>query len=277
MKKVILITGASAGMGKDTALKLIKEGYIVYGGARRVEKMQDIVHAGGFALELDVTNRESIKNAVDKIYEEQQCIDVLWNNAGYSLTGAVENISYEEAKHQFDVNLFGLAEVTKAVLPIMRAQKSGLIINTSSIGGKMHMPLMQTWYHASKFALEGWTDSLRMELDQFGINVVLLEPGGIATEFVDVLSNNLRERAKGTVYEEQTEKVANGIIKANNPKNVSPTSVISNAVSEIVKSRKVKTRYVLGKNAKTILMLRRLLSDKTYDKVIRSMVNTMIK
>ncbi len=277
MKKVILITGASSGMGKDTALQLIKQGHIVYGGARRTEKMSDIVKAGGNVLSLDVTDQESVTAAVQKVLTEQNRIDVLWNNAGYSLTGAVETISYEEAKRQFDVNLFGVAEMSKAVLPTMRKQGKGTIINTSSIGGKMHMPMLQTWYHASKFALEGWSDAFRMEVEPFGIDVVLIEPGGVSTEFMEVLSKDLTERARETVYEEETERVAKGLIKANSPKNMSPTSVIVNAVVKIINSKKPKTRYVVGKNAKTILLLRRMLNDRAYDKLMRRMTNSMMK
>lgn len=277
MKKVIVITGASSGMGKDTALRLLEEGHMVYGAARRVEKMQEIVQAGGRALALDVTKQESIQQAIKQVLQEQDRIDVLWNNAGYSVNGAVENISYEEARRQFDVNLFGVAEMTKAVLPKMREQGHGKIINTSSIGGKMHMPVLASWYHASKFALEGWSDALRMELEPFGIDVVLLEPGGVSTEFVDVLSKPMMDKAKGTAYEEITQKVAKGLVNANNPRNMSPTSVVSNAILKIIKAKKPKTRYVVGKNAKVILTLRRLLNDRTYDKVIRRMINMMLK
>ena len=277
MKKVIIITGASSGMGKDTAIRLLNEGYTVYGAARRVEKMQDIIQAGGQALAMDVTDRESIREVVDQVIQEQNRIDILWNNAGYSVNGAVENISYEEALRQFDVNVFGVAEMTKAVLPTMRAQGHGKIINTSSIGGKMHMPVFASWYHASKFALEGWSDALRMELEPFGIDVVVLEPGGVATEFVDVLSKTMTDRSKGTAYELETERVAKGLIKANNPKNMSPTSVISDAILKIVNAKRPKTRYVVGKNANLILSLRRLLNDRTYDKVIRRMTDMMLK
>ena len=180
--QVILITGASSGMGKDAAMHLINQGHIVYGAARRVSNMADIVEKGGHALELDVTNPEQVKSVADKIIEEQGRIDVLVNNAGYAVYGAVEDVSAEDAKRQFDVNLFGLAEMTKAVLPYMRKSKSGKIINISSMGGKMYTPL-GAWYHATKHALEGWSDCLRLELKQFGIDVVVIEPGGIATEF----------------------------------------------------------------------------------------------
>ncbi len=277
MKKVILITGASSGMGKDTALRLIQEGHVVYGGARRIEKMQEILDAGGHVLSLDVTDQASIDAAVQTVLAEQHRIDVLWNNAGYSLTGAVETVTYEDAKRQFDVNLFGVAEMTKAVLPSMRAQGKGTIINTSSIGGKMHMPMLQSWYHASKFALEGWSDALRMEVEPFGIDVVLIEPGGVSTEFMEVLSKDLTNRAKGTAYEAETERVAIGLRNANNPKNMSPTTVVTDAVLKIVGAKRPKPRYVVGKNAKFMLFIRSLLNDRSYDRFMRSMTNTMMK
>ena len=171
MKKVIIVTGASSGIGKATALQLIKERHIVYGAARRVEKMQDLVSDGGKFIAMDVTNHNQVHSQIGKIIADEGKIDVLINNAGYAVYGPVEEINYEQAKRQFDVNLFGLAEVTKAVLPTMREHKSGTIINISSVGGKIYTPL-GAWYHATKHALEGWSDCLRLELKQFGIDVV---------------------------------------------------------------------------------------------------------
>lgn len=267
-RKVILITGASSGMGKDGALRLIKEGHIVYGGARRVNKMQDIINAGGHTVELDVTDIESIKKTVDKIISEQGRIDVLWNNAGYSVAGAVEDVSYEDAKRQFEVNLFGLAEVTKAVLPFMRKQMSGTIINTSSVGGKVFTPL-GAWYHATKHALEGWSDSLRIELKPFNINVAIIEPGGIKTEFGDVMNQPLLDRSKDGAYEEFSKKVAESYEKNYaDPKRLSQPSVISDVVVKILNSNNPKTRYVVGYMSKTTIFMRWLLSDKLFEKMI---------
>ncbi|MCL4113180.1 UNVERIFIED_CONTAM: hypothetical protein GTU68_051197 [Idotea baltica] len=181
MGKVILVTGASSGIGKATALKLIKEGHTVYGAARRLNKMKELETAGGHAVALDVMDHERVKEVVKQILDQEGRIDVLVNNAGYALWGPVEEVGYEAAKRQFEVNIFGLAEVTKAVLPGMRAQKSGRIINVSSVGGKIYSPL-GAWYHATKHALEGWSDCLRLELKQFGIDVVIIQPGAIATE-----------------------------------------------------------------------------------------------
>ena len=277
MKKVILITGASSGMGKDAAMRLIEEGHIVYGAARRIHKMQDIRQAGGHILELDVTNRASIQLAADVVIADQGRIDVLWNNAGYSVNGAVENVSYEDAVRQFDVNLFGVAEMTKAVLSKMREQGHGKIVNTSSIGGRMYMPVLASWYHASKYALEGWSNALRMELEPFGIDVVILEPGGVSTEFIDVLNGPLVERSKGTAYEEAAMKVAKGMQAANNSKNMAPTSVISDVMVNIVNAKRPKTRYLAGKGAGIMITLRKLLNDRAYDKMSRRMTAMMLK
>ena len=196
MGKVILITGASSGIGKDTALNLIKEGHIVYGAARRISKMKDIVEAGGHSIKMDILNNEDVDKAIDQVISEHNRIDVLVNNAGYGLWGAVETISIDEAKRQFDVNIFGLAYLTKKVIPIMRNQKSGKIINMSSMGGKVYTPF-GAWYHATKYALEGWSDCLRIELKSFGINVILIEPGVIKTEFQDVMMDSTVERSLG--------------------------------------------------------------------------------
>ncbi|MFK7797694.1 MAG: oxidoreductase [Aureispira sp.] len=270
MKKVILITGASSGIGKVAAFKLIKEGHTVYGAARRVKEMDDLVQAGGHAIKLDVTDPEQIKAAVEQVIAEQGKIDVLFNNAGYAVYGAVETVSIEDAKRQFNVNIFGLAEMTKAVLPHMRKQNSGTIINTSSMGGRMYTPL-GAWYHATKHALEGWSDCLRLELKQFNINVVVIQPGGIHTEFADVLYDPMVKRAQGTVYETMTNTMAAATKEMyGKPGTLSPPSVIADLVSKAVNSSKPKTRYVAGKFAKPMMFIRKYFGDRIFDKIITS-------
>ena len=269
---MILITGASSGMGKESALQLIKEGHIVYGAARRLAQMQDLVDAGGHAIALDVTDDEQIVSAVAKVINEEGKIDVLWNNAGYGLYGAVEDIKIEDARRQFEVNLFGLARMTQEVLPHMRKQKSGTIINTSSMGGKMYTPL-GAWYHATKHALEGWSDCLRLELKEFNINVVVLEPGAIATEFGSVMYEPMLEASGEGPYK----KLANAMAKATKdsyekPNAASPASVISNTMSKIVRSAKPKTRYRVGKWAKPMVWIRVFLGDKFFDSTIMSQI-----
>lgn len=270
-KKVILVTGASSGIGKVSALQLVKEGHVVYGAARRIDKMQDIIEAGGKAIQMDVTQAENVKRAVDEIIENEGRIDVLFNNAGYAVYGAVETVSIEDAKKQFEVNIFGLANITKEVLPHMRKQKSGSIINTSSMGGKMYTPL-GAWYHATKHALEGWSDCLRLELKPFGIDVVIIEPGGIKTEFADVLYQPMIERAKGSPYEDISNKLAKSTMELYSKNQLSPPSVIASVVSKAVSAKKPKTRYVAGKFAKPMLFIRKYFGDRVFDKIIMSQV-----
>lgn len=268
-QQVILVTGASSGMGKDFALSLVKRGHIVYGAARRVERMQDLAEAGGKILAMDVCDAQQSEAAVQSIIKAEGRIDVLINNAGYAVYGAVENVPLDDARRQFEVNLFGLANLCQLVLPYMRQAGAGRIINISSMGGKMYTPL-GAWYHASKHALEGWSDCLRLELKPFGIDVVLIEPGIILTEFGDVMLRPMKEQAKGTAYEDFTNKLIKGTEARYNKGQGSPVSVITALIHRAVESKRPKTRYVAGSMAKPILFLRRLLSDRTFDKLIMS-------
>ncbi len=270
-KKVILITGASSGMGKETALQLIKEGHIVYGAARRTDKLKDLESAGGHAITMDVTNENQVIECVKTIIDEQQHIDVLVNNAGYAVYGAVEDISMEDARRQFEVNIFGLARLTKEVLPHMRKRNAGKIINISSMGGKIYTPL-GAWYHATKHALEGWSDCLRLELKQFNIDVVIIEPGAIATEFGDVMMQPMLDRSIGGAYEELTQKMAEGVKSSYESGGSSPSSVIANVISKAIKASKPKTRYAKGKWAKPMMRIRKYFGDRAFDKLIMSQV-----
>jgi len=271
-KQVILITGASSGMGKVTALQLIREGHIVYGAARRVEKMQALVDAGGHALKLDVTHDEDLVRGVEQIIREQGRIDVLVNNAGYGSYGSVEETPIEDARRQFDVNIFGLARLTQLVIPRMRAQQSGKIINISSMGGRIYTPL-GAWYHATKHALEGWSDCLRLELKQFNIDVVVIQPGAIATEFGEVLLEPMLERSGEGPYRKITQAVAKATRDSYEKKGAaSPPTVISNAISQAIQSSSPKTRYVAGKLAKPLMFVRKYFGDRLFDMAIMSQV-----
>lgn len=161
--RTVLVTGASSGMGKDTAKKLLSDGYVVYAAARRVEKMRDLERLGATVIEMDVTKDEDLVAAVGRITAEHGGIDVLINNAGFGTYGAMEDTDVADARYQFEVNLFGLARLTQLALPHMREQHSGSIVNISSMGGKIYTPL-GSWYHATKHALEGWSDCLRIEV-----------------------------------------------------------------------------------------------------------------
>jgi len=272
MKKVILITGASSGMGKDTAIELAKKGYQVYAVARRLEEMEEIRQAGGFIIQADVMQSKDLENLVATVIGTTGKIDILWNNAGYGLYGAVEDIPLEEAKRQFEVNLFGLARLTQLVIPHMRKAGGGLIINTSSMGGKIYTPL-GAWYHATKHAVEGFSDCLRLELQNQNIQVVVLEPGIIKTAFGAVLSDPmLRYSGKGYYG-----KLANQIAETTKatyekPAQYSTTKVITEAVLKIVQSKKPKTRYRVGKFAKMLVWMRLYLGDNLFDRVIMSQI-----
>ena len=175
-QKVILLTGASSGIGYDTATRLARQGHKVYGAARRIDKMQPLKKLGVTPIKMDVTDDASMIAGVNAVLEAEGRIDVLVNNAGYGYFGAIENVSMEEARKQLEVNVFGLARLTQLVIPHMRQQGSGRIVNLASIAGKLAL-YFGGWYHVSKFAVEGFSDALRMELKPFGIDVVIIEPG----------------------------------------------------------------------------------------------------
>ena len=276
MKKVILITGASSGIGKDTALSLIKENHVVYGVARRLEMMKDIVQAGGHAIKMDILKERNIDDVVNQIIKEQSRVDVLINNAGYGLWGAVETISIDEAKRQFDVNIFGLAYLTKKIIPFMREQKSGKIINMSSMGGKVYTPF-GAWYHATKYALEGWSDCLRIELKSFGIDVILIEPGVIKTEFQDVMMDSTVERSIGTPYEKKLKALEKATKEMYARGIGSPPSTITKLIIKAINSHNPKRRYVGGLFAKPMLFIKKWFGDKMYEKAIMSQIKKASK
>lgn len=269
MEKVILITGASSGMGKSTAHILHQQGYKVYGAARRTDKMKDLEEKGIEILHLDLTNDDSIVQAVDAILKKEGRIDVLINNAGYGSYGSVEEVTIEEAKRQFEVNLFGLARITQLVLPAMRKQNSGRIVNISSMGGKIYTPF-GAWYHATKFALEGWSDCLRLELKQFGIDVVIVEPGGIQTEWGEIAMENLKKVSGNGPYAYLANKVVENLGKYNDK--LTPVEILGREIAIAATHKNPKTRYLKGYLAKPLVSLRKWLSDKTFDKMILSQI-----
>lgn len=267
MKKVILITGASSGMGKVFALELAKEGHIVYGAARRTDLLNELQQQGVKTIALDVTDDTSMQNCVNEILSNEGRIDVLVNNAGYGSYGTIEEVPMEEAKRQLEVNVFGLARMTQLVLPGMRKQKSGKIINIASIGGKIATPF-GGWYHASKFAVEGMSDSLRLEVAPFGIDVVVIEPGGVKSEWGQIAYENLTKTTANSAYGTMVSKFKQAFEKAM-PKNAEP-EVIARLVSKAIRSQRPKTRYVGGYMAKPALFFRRWVGDRTMDRILLS-------
>jgi NAD(P)-dependent dehydrogenase (short-subunit alcohol dehydrogenase family) len=265
-KRVVLVTGASSGMGLDFALKLVEQGYIVYGAARRVERMDRVELAGGSALAMDLTDDTTMVAAVERILREQGRIDVLINNAGYGQMGALEDVPLDVGRRQMEVNLIGAARLTQLCLPHMRAQKSGKIINISSIGGKCAFPLAG-WYHASKFALEGYSDALRMEVRPFGIAVIVIEPGGTDSEWIAIAKQELNKYSAHGAYGRLVETFLNS---ASWKQKMPPAAVITDLVVKALKARRPRPRYHGGSGAGLILFLKSILSDRIYDRLIMS-------
>lgn len=269
--KTVLITGASSGMGKEIARKLLEEGYTVYAAARRLHRMRDLEELGATPLKLDITKDDDIVGVVNQIIAEQGGIDILINNAGFGMYGAMEDTTLEDARYQFEVNLFGLARLTQLALPYMREQGAGKIVNISSMGGKIYTPL-GSWYHATKHALEGWSDCLRIELAPFGIDVIIIEPGLIETEFGDVLIGPMLERSGNTTYADMANKVAKGVRDSYDSGNGSPPSVIADTISKSLSARRPRTRCVAGKMAKPLMAVRKWLGDRLYDRAVLSRI-----
>jgi NAD(P)-dependent dehydrogenase (short-subunit alcohol dehydrogenase family) len=218
-------------------------------------------------LKMDVTDDASVTAGIATIIKETGRIDVLVNNAGYGSYGSVEDVPISEAKYQFDVNIFGLARVTQLALPHMREQRSGRIVNISSIGGRIYEPL-GGWYHATKFAVEGLSDSMRMELKPFGIKVVVIEPAGIRTEWAAIAADNLRKTSSDTVYAGQADKAAALLVMADKPAFSSPSTTVAKKIAKAATVRHPLTRYPTGRGAGMILLTRWLLPARAFDAVI---------
>lgn len=268
-KKTALVTGASSGMGKSIAKRLIRDGYQVYVAARSVDKMTDLAKIGAQPLRMDVSKDAEIVAGVDTILAQTGGVDVLVNNAGFGLYGPVEEISIDEARYQFEVNLFGAARLTQLLLPSMRAKRSGHIVNVTSMGGKIYS-VLGAWYHATKHALEGWSDCLRLEVAEFGIKVVVIEPGVIETGFGDAASDTIVKRSASGPYGRLVQMVAKSIKNTYGQGTGTSPDVIADVVSKAVASSNPRTRYAAGKFAKMLINMRAWLGDKMFDRIILS-------
>ncbi|MBR3711285.1 MAG: SDR family NAD(P)-dependent oxidoreductase [Bacteroidales bacterium] len=274
--KIILITGASSGIGYDAAETLAKQGHRVYAAARRVECMEPLKEFGVNILKMDVTDEASMKQGVEAVFQAEGRIDVLVNNAGYGYFGAIENVSIEEARRQVEVNVFGLARLTQLVLPIMRAQGSGRIINTSSIAGKMVIYL-GGWYNVTKYAVEAFSDALRMEVKPFGIDVVKIEPGAIKTDWGIIAAKNLKESSEGTAYEETGARWSNSMRWFYKSNLLSSPKVITRLISRAVNSRYPRAVYCRGRFSFSGRVAHALLPARWWDAIMRKLGKIKVK
>ena len=261
-QRTAIVTGASSGIGRATALELVAKGYTVFAAARRTEKISEAQVVGIEPIFLDVTSQEAIDKAIDTVMDKTGRIDVLVNNAGYGLMGTIEEVTTQEAQDQFDVNVFGLMNLTKKVLPIMRHQRSGHIINVSSVVGKFGMPT-GGWYSASKHALEALSDALRLEMKPFGIKVSIIEPGAIKTEFSEVALGKADEGTRLETYKQLTAKYKE--MAEENSKNAADAYVVAKVIGDAIAAKNPKPRYVVPGQAKVLLATKGLLGDRLFD------------
>jgi NAD(P)-dependent dehydrogenase (short-subunit alcohol dehydrogenase family) len=267
-EKTALITGASSGIGEATALQLAELVFTVYAAARRVDRMSDLAVRGVRTRPVDVTDDASMVALVEAMIADTGRIDVLVNNAGYGLYGALEDVPIEEARRQFEVNVFGLARLIQLVLPQMRAQRDGYIVNISSMGGKIWEPL-GSWYHASKFAVEGMSDSLRVEVAEFGVKVVIIEPGTIRSEWSGIAADHLEATSANTPYLRQAKLVGAGLRAVDRLPMAAGPKVVAEVIAKAVQSPKPRTRYPAGGGARGILLAERILPDRGFDRLIQ--------
>ena len=268
--KVILLTGASSGIGYDTAVALAQQGHKVYAAARRVDRMEPLRQYGIVPLKMDVTDETSMQEGVKTLLDAEGRIDVLINNAGYGYFGAIENVPMDDARNQMEVNVFGLARLCQLVLPTMRAQHSGRIINIASVAGRSVF-YYGGWYHVSKYAVESLSDAMRMELKPFGIDVVIIEPGAIKTNWGIIAADHLIESSKGTAYEQTGTMMANNLRNMYLSNTISDPAVVRKAIVRAVNARRPCTRYRIGRMANAIVFFHWLLPTRWWDAFLRLM------
>jgi len=275
-ERAVLITGCSTGIGRATADRLARRGWTVYATARRPEVIKDLADAGARVLPLDVTDEQSIRDAVDVVTAEAGCVSVLINNAGYGLQGPVEEAPLEEVRRQFETNVFGLVQLTQLVLPGMRSQGWGRIVNISSMGGRMTLP-GGGFYHGTKYALEAISDALRFEVRPFGIAVSLIEPGAVATAFGDTAMATIsageptgRESGDYAPFRALLAAKITDAYEGKGSKRASSPERVAAVIEKAIAARRPKARYLVGADARLLVRARRMLGARGFDALLRS-------
>ena len=271
MENVALVTGCSSGIGLETAVALAREGHFTFATMRNLKKteaLEKIVKEENLpisVLELDVDNEESMNNAIEKIMAQKGRIDTLVNNAGWGMWGTVEDVSIDEFKQQFETNFFSIVRMIQKIAPVMRKQKSGSIVNVSSVAGRIGFPVSPA-YISSKFALEGLSECLRFELSPFGINVITIEPGVIKTNFFDSMKMAKRSDSN-SVYNDITSKVISGV-KMMAEMGTDPKEV-ANAILKSINDKNPLPRYIVGNDAMMFLEAKKMKTDIEFENYIK--------
>jgi NAD(P)-dependent dehydrogenase (short-subunit alcohol dehydrogenase family) len=276
VSKAVLITGCSSGIGRATAEHLAGRGWTVYATARRPDSISDLEAKGCKTLRLDVTDEASMREAVRAVEDAEGAVGVLVNNAGYSQSGAVEDVAMDEVRRQFETNFFGLVRMCQLVLPGMRRQGWGRIVNVSSMGGKLVLP-GGGFYHATKHAVEAFSDALRWEVAGFGVDVAVIEPGLIRTSFGDAAAHAVESGTRSDgVYAEFNAAVAKATQETYEQGPLARLGggpeTVARAIEKAISSRRPRTRYKVTPSARLALMARRLLPDRAWDAVMRSQI-----
>ncbi|WP_431244442.1 SDR family NAD(P)-dependent oxidoreductase [Flavobacterium sp. P21] len=260
--KIVWITGASSDIEKSTAKSLLKNGFVVYASAKRKEEILNLRQLGAHIMLMDISEDRDMQSGIDEIIANEGRIDILINSAGFGLLGAIEDVSIEEVKYEFDVNVFGLARLSQLVLPYMRKQKSGKIITISSDYNDAEIGL-SGWYSASKYAIEAINKSIRKEVEPFGVDVVLLEPHGIKSEWSRIAAQSLQKISTGKAYAKLAEEFLL-FLKKSFPKNDEP-SIVAELILKSILEAKPKGRYYARNKARAIIE-KVALPDKQFDK-----------
>jgi NAD(P)-dependent dehydrogenase (short-subunit alcohol dehydrogenase family) len=275
MTKVAIVTGSSSGIGYETSLLLARNQIKTYATMRNMSKsdgLREIASKEKIPLhitQLDVNDDPSVDNAIDNIVKENDRIDILVNNAGYDFFGSLEESSLEEIKQQFETNFFGVMRATKAVIPTMRKQGNGTVVNISSIGGIIGILPFTSAYHASKFAIEGFTESLRQELAEFNINVILIEPGSISTKFVENIKTAKGFDSNKSPYAKTVQQVLQGFESVIGAYSSHPSKV-AHTILNALNTPNPELRNPVGKDAESIFKARAELSDKELEQWVRA-------